>query len=151
EEALRANEQNSRQMVDSIPGLVAVFTPDGDFEFVNRQVVEFFGSTLDDLKAKREGSHDRLHPEDFLRVADLCNQSSASGDPFEFKGRCRRFDGLYRWFQSRGFPLRDPNGRILRWYNLLIDIDERKHAEDALRQSESRLSEAERELRLTLD
>src|SRR5262249_26063659 len=126
EEALRAHEQNSRQMVDSIPGLVAVFTPDGDFEFVNRQVVEFFGSTLDDLKAKRGVSRDRLHPEDFPRVTELFKQSIASGDPFEFEVRCRRFDGVYRWFQSRGFPLRDPNGRILRWYNLLIDIDERK-------------------------
>jgi PAS domain S-box-containing protein len=151
EEALRDSEQNSRLIVDSIPGLVAVFTPDGDFDLVNRQVVEYFGRTLDDLKTRRWTSRDGLHPDDFARVRPLFKQSMESGEPFEFEVRCRRFDGLYRWFQSRGFPLRDANGRIVRWYNLLIDIDERKCAEDALRQSEARLLEAERELRVTLD
>ena len=53
--------------------------------------------------------------------------------------RARRFDGVYRWFQSRGFPLRDTNGHIVRWYNLLIDIDERKRAEEALAASERNL------------
>ena len=62
--------------------------------------------------------------------------SIASGDPFEIELRARRFDGVYRWFQSRGLPLRDTNGDIVRWYNLLIDIDERKRAEEALRESE---------------
>jgi PAS domain S-box-containing protein len=151
EEALRDSEQNSRLIVDSIPGLVAVFTPSGDFDLVNRQVVEYFGRTLDDLKAKRWTSRDGLHPDDFVRVRALFKQSMESGEPFEFEVRCLRFDGVYRWFQSRGFSLRDANGRIVRWYNLLIDIDERKHAEDALRQSEARLTEAERELRVTLD
>ena len=61
-----------------------------------------------------------------------------SGEPFEFEVRARRFDGVYRWFQSRGFPLRDTNGQIVRWYNLLIDIDERKRAEQELRRSEAR-------------
>jgi PAS domain-containing protein len=42
-----------------------------------------------------------------------------TGSPYEFKHRIRRFDGEYRWFQSRGLPLRDTDGRILRWYNLL--------------------------------
>ena len=58
--------------------------------------------------------------------------------------RARRFDGVYRWFESRGFPLRDTNGHIVRWYNLLIDIDERKRAEEALAASE-------RNLKLTID
>src|SRR6185436_14118819 len=54
-----------------------------------------------------------------------------------------RFDGVYRWFQSRGLPLRDPNGDIVRWYNLLIDIDERKRAEQELRRSEAFLAQAQ--------
>ncbi len=62
-----------------------------------------------------------------------------SGDPFDFEVRARRFDGVYRWFQSRGFPLRDANGHIVRWYNLLIDIDERKRAEQLLGASERNL------------
>jgi PAS domain S-box-containing protein len=151
EQAVRESEYKSRLMMDSIPGLVAVFTPDGEFELVNRQIVEYFGRTLEDIKLKRWGARDGVHPEDHPRVTEVFKQSIASGNPFEFELRCRRSDGVYRWFQSRGFPLRDSNGRILRWYNLLIDIDERKRAEEVVRQSEARLSEAERELRVTLD
>src|SRR5437016_8403685 len=56
----------------------------------------------------------------------------ASGDPYEIEERIRRFDEVYRWFQVRGLPLRDSNGRIVRWYVLLTDIDDRKRAEAQL-------------------
>ena len=136
EDALRESERESRLIVDSIPGLVAAFTPGGEVEFVNRQILEYFGKTLEELK--RWGTGGTTHPEDLPRVVELFTQSIASGDPFEFEVRARRFDGVYRWFQSRGFPLRDTNGHIVRWYNLLIDIDERKRAEQELRRSEAR-------------
>ena len=136
EDALRESERESRLIVDSIPGLVAAFTPGGEVEFVNRQILEYFGKTLEELK--RWGTGGTTHPEDLPRVVELFTQSIASGEPFEFEVRARRFDGVYRWFQSRGFPLRDTNGQIVRWYNLLIDIDERKRAEEELRRSEAR-------------
>ncbi len=142
EDALRESERESRLIVDSIPGLIAAFTPGGEVEFVNRQILEYFGSTVEDLK--RWGTGSTTHPEDLPRAVELFTQAVASGDPFEFEVRARRFDGVYRWFQSRGFPLRDANGHIVRWYNLLIDIDERKRAEEALRESE-------RESRLIVD
>ena len=142
EDALRESEHESRLIVDSIPGLIAVFTPGGEVEFVNRQILEYFGRTVEDLK--RWGTGSTTHPEDLPRAVELFTQAVASGDPFEFEVRARRFDGVYRWFQSRGFPLRDTNGHIVRWYNLLIDIDERKRAEEALRESE-------RESRLIVD
>ena len=129
-EALRESERESRLIVDCIPGLVAVFTPDGEVEFVNRQVLEFYGRTLEELK--HWGTGGTTHPEDLPRVVEQFRHSMASGDPFEFEVRTLRFDGVYRWFQSRGFPLRDTNGHIVRWYNLLIDIDERKRAEELL-------------------
>ena len=141
EDALRESERGSRLIVDTIPGLVAVFTPAGELEFVNRPVLEYFGRTLDELR--RWGTGGTTHPEDLPRVVELFTQSIVSGDPFEFEVRARRFDGVYRWFQSRGFPLRDPNGQIVRWYNLLIDIDERKRAEEELRRSEAFLAEGQ--------
>jgi PAS domain S-box-containing protein len=137
EEALRESERDSRLIVDSIPGLVAVFTPGGEVEFVNRQVLEYFGRTFEELK--RWGTGYTTHPEDNPRVVELFTNSIASGEPFELELRARRFDGVYRWIQSRGFPLRDTNGHIVRWYNLMIDIDERKRAEDALAASERNL------------
>jgi PAS domain S-box-containing protein len=66
-------------------------------------------------------------------VFERFTHSIESGEPFEFEVRARRHDGVYRWFSVRGFPLRDARGRIVRWYNLLIDIDERKRAEDTAR------------------
>ena len=126
----------SRLIVDSIPGLVAVFTAGGELEFVNRPILDYFGKTLEELQ--HWGTADTTHPEDLPRVIELFSQSIASGHPFEFEVRARRFDGVYRWFQSRGLPLRDTNGHIVRWYNLLIDIDERKRAEQELRRSEAR-------------
>ncbi|HET9384213.1 MAG TPA: PAS domain-containing protein, partial [Gemmatimonadales bacterium] len=137
EDALRESERESRLIVDSIPGFIAAFTPGGEVEFVNRPILEYFDRTIEELK--RWGTGGATHPEDLPRVVEHFTHSIASGDPFEFEVRTRRFDGVYRWFQSRGFPLRDMNGHIVRWYNLLIDIDERKRAEEALAASERNL------------
>ena len=130
EDALRESEHESRMIVDSIPGLVVALTPAGEVEFVNRQVFEYFGGTFERLK--RWQSTDMAHPEDLAHVVEIFTRSIESGVPYEFEVRARRYDGVYRWFQSRGFPLHDSYGHIVRWYNLLIDIDERKHAERQL-------------------
>jgi PAS domain S-box-containing protein len=134
EEALRERERASRLIVDSIPGLVATLTPAGEVEGVNNQVLAYCGRTLDELK--QWGSSDTVHPEDLPRVIEVITQSLGSGDPYEIEERIRRFDGVYRWFQVQGLPLRDSNGRIVRWHVLLTDIDARKRAEEALRKSE---------------
>jgi PAS domain S-box-containing protein len=130
EDALRESERESRLIVDSIPGLVVALTPVGEVEFVNRQVLEYFGRPFDKLKQWQTGN--MAHPEDLPRVLETFGHAIASGEPFEFEVRARRVDGAYRWFHSRGFPLRDTRGRIVRWYNLLIDIDERKRVETQL-------------------
>lgn len=137
EDALRESERELRLIVDSIPGLVAAFTSEGELEFVNRPILEYFGKTLEELK--RWGTDDTTHPEDNPRVVELFSRAIASGEPFEWESRARRFDGVYRWLQSRGYPLRNTDGNIVRWYNLLIDIDERKRAEEALAASERNL------------
>lgn len=137
EDALRESERESRLIVDSIPGLLAAFTPAGDLEFVNRQMLEYFGMTLEQLKDWGDGG--MTHPADHPCVVEHFARSIASGEPFEFEVRARRFDGVYRWFESRGSPLHDTSGMIVRWYNQLIDIDERKRAEEALAASERNL------------
>jgi transcriptional regulator with GAF, ATPase, and Fis domain len=67
-----------------------------------------------------------------------------SGQAYDVEHRLRRADGAYRWFQARGLPQRDAQGRIVRWYNLLTDIDERKKAEEELHRSRAYLTEAQR-------
>ena len=142
EEALAASEHNLRLIVDSIPGLVSLLTPSGEVELVNPQLVEYCGRTLEELRLW--GTSDTVHAEDLPRVVQLFAQSITSGNPYDFETRLRRFDGIYRWFQVRGLPVRDANGRILRWCSLLTDIDERKRAEDALKRSEAFLAEGQR-------
>ena len=135
-------EDATRLVVDSIPGLVALLTPGGEVHFANRQILEYTGQTLEELNGW--GTNGTVHPEDLAHVADVFTRSIGSGSPYEIVQRLRRSDGVYRWFQNSGFPLRDASGRILRWCVLLTDIDERKRAEDALRESE-------RESRLIVD
>jgi hypothetical protein len=137
EEVVRESEQYLRLIADSIPGLIATLTPRGKVEFVNRQILDYFGRTLEELKDWE--TSDTIHSEDLPRVVQLFSQSVVSGDPFVFEARARRSDGVYRWFQFRGLPLQDPRGDIVRWYNLLIDIDERRRAEEALAASGRKL------------
>ena len=125
------------RILDSIPGLVALLTSTGDVDVVNRQVLEYFGQTLEELK--QWGTNDTIHSEDLPHVIDVFTRSIASGSPYEISQRFRRSDGVYRWFQNSGFPLRDANGHIVRWCVLLTDIDERTRAVDALRASERNL------------
>jgi PAS domain S-box-containing protein len=140
EDALRASEQDFRLIVDSVPGLVWTMTADGEVELVNQQILGYFGTTLDEMKEWTLF----LHPDDRARVMAYWRGTTESGQAYDVEHRLRRADGAYRWFQARGLPHRDAQGRIVRWYNLLTDIDERKRAEDALRRSEAYLSEAQR-------
>jgi formate hydrogenlyase transcriptional activator len=136
------SEESFRLIVETIPGLVAVMTPTGAVEHVNRRVLEYFGRSLDELK--QWGTSDAVHPTDLPLVSAAWQHAVETGEPYEFEHRIRRFDGEYRWFQSRGLPLRDGDGRIVRWYNLLTDVHARRETEDRLRRSEADLLEAQR-------
>jgi PAS domain S-box-containing protein len=131
---LRESDRNSRLLIDNIPGLVALLTARGEVEFANRQILEYTGRTLEELK--QWGTDDTVHPEDLPQVIQTFTQSIGSGSPYEIVQRLRRSDGAYLWFQNNGFPLRDVSGRIVRWCVLLTDIDERKRAEEGLRARE---------------
>jgi PAS domain S-box-containing protein len=138
EDAIRAREDRFRSIVDEIPALITLMTPTGDLEFVNRQVVDYFGAPLEQLQGWPTG--DTFHPDDRAGVRAAWRRSVETGQAFDFEGRRRRADGAHRWFQVRGFPLRDAAGRILVWYLLHTDIDDRKRTE-ALLAGEKRLLE----------
>jgi PAS domain S-box-containing protein len=141
EAKLRENEQSLRLIVDGIAGIVAILAPTGEAEFVNNQALEYFGKTVEELKAW--GTSDVVHPEDLPQAAAAWKHSVETGAPYDVDHRLRRADGAYLWFHSRSLALQDANGRIVRWYNLLTDIDERKRAEEKLRRSEAFLAEAQ--------
>ena len=82
-----------------------------------------------------------LHADDVSRTSQICGviRVESTGDSFEVECRVRRADGTYRWLEVRGNPLRDADGRIVRWYNLASDIEARKRIEEVLVASESSL------------
>ncbi len=130
EDCLRSNEQSLRLIVDSIPGFVATLSAGGEIELVNRQLLEYFGTTTEELK--NWATSDMIHPDDLPRMSEAWKRAIETGQPLELENRSRRADGVYRWFQVRWLPQRDADGRIVRWYSLGTDIDERKRAEDGL-------------------
>ena len=143
EEALRESEHESRLIVDSIPGLIAVLGASGELERLNQPTLDYLGKSLDE--ARQWAVDDTIHPDDRPAYLKAFERSFAAGDPFEIEAvRTRRFDGVYRWLNMRGLPLRDRQGHIARWYFLMTEIDDRKRAEEALRQAQGDLARINR-------
>src|SRR5499427_1006277 len=134
EQILRARELSWRQIVDNIPGLVATTNAMGEVEFLNRQTLEYFGKTNEELK--NWALIGAVHPDDLPRVIEVRKKSIEAGQSYDVEHRCRRADGVYRWFQVRGLPVRDAENKVTAWYLLLTDIDDRKRAEEDLRRRE---------------
>ena len=130
EESLREREHNLRLMVDSIPGLVCTMSATGELQLFNRQILEYFGKTPEELGSW--ATSDVIHPDDLPGVIAAFKSSIETGHPYDYENRCRRADGVYRWFQVRALPVRDTEGRVISWYCLFTDIDKRKQAEDRL-------------------
>src|SRR5215472_7573924 len=138
EEILRAREESWQQIVNNIPGLVARMGATGEVEFLNRQTLEYFGKSTDDLKNWALG--DAVHPDDLPGIIQARIKSLEEGTIYDVEHRCLRADGVYRWFQVRGIPVRNAEDTITGWYLLLTDIDDLKKAEETLRSSERNLN-----------
>ena len=132
--ALRASELSLRHIIDDIPGLVSTLGPNGEPQLVNRQILQYFGKTLDDLKNWQLS--DAIHPDDLPRIIDLHVQAIKRGISFGGEYRLRRVDGVYRWFQFRAEHVRDAAAGVSGWLVLATDIHDRKQAEEALLASE---------------
>jgi PAS domain S-box-containing protein len=129
-------------VVETIPALVWRAGPEGMVEFVNKRVLEYFGAPLDEIIGS--GWMEKVHPDDVAFKGSTWLRNLESGNPHDAVCRMRGADGRYRWFEVRGEPLRASDGTVLSWYGVLIDIDDRRQAEDRLRRSEAHLAEAQR-------
>jgi len=132
EERLRQDEQELRRIIDAIPQTTVVLGPDGRNLYANQAVLDYTGFTLEEVMAADFRAR-VFHPDDVARLHDDRQQALARGLPFENEQRARRHDGQYRWFLIQYNPLRDDQGRILRWYATGTDIDERQQAEERMR------------------
>jgi len=133
EEALRRSEKELRDVIEAIPTCAWTARPDGHVEFVNRQWREYSGLSAADSSGS--GWQTAVHPEDLDGHAANWLNSLSTGMPLEGEVRQRRAaDGQYRWFMVRAVPLRDDQGKILKWYGISTDVDDRKRAEETLRE-----------------
>ncbi|MEY2518719.1 MAG: hypothetical protein QOF24_478 [Verrucomicrobiota bacterium] len=127
-------EEHARVLIDAIPHQIWSGPADGTLDYCNARWRSYMGIGLKDLQG--DGWQTMLHPHDRERVLKAWRDSVANGKLYHQEERHRGADGKYRWFLSLAVPLRDAEGRIVRWYGTNTDIEERKEAEGALRKSE---------------
>jgi PAS domain S-box-containing protein len=136
EEKLRESEQRWRGLTEALPQLVWSATPDGACDYFSTQWTEHTGVSEADLLGWRWLL--TLHPDDREPTRRLWTDSVAGRQPYDVEYRIRRRDGEYRWFKTRGTPIRDTEGKIVKWFGTCTDITDLRQTQEALRASEAR-------------
>jgi formate hydrogenlyase transcriptional activator len=141
EDRIRQDERELRLLVDLIPQFVGELGLDGTIRYINRAALEYLGRTFDELTQTGDHRAKMYHPDDLVAVRNAVERALSQGVSCELEARIRRHDGLYRWFLIHYEPLRDELGEILRWYGTACDINDRKLAEDRIREENLALRE----------
>ncbi|HEY6768243.1 MAG TPA: sigma-54-dependent Fis family transcriptional regulator, partial [Candidatus Sulfotelmatobacter sp.] len=139
EERVRGQEAELKQMLDFAPQLIAVYGPNRERLYANRTALDYLGMSLDEWRHKSFAAS--AHPDDSEQLKTYTDRALSSGAADELELRLRKRDGSYRWFLARFNPLRDEQGRIIRWYYTGTDIEDRKQDEDRLRRENVALRE----------
>jgi PAS domain S-box-containing protein len=132
---IKKSEDRLRLVVNTIPTLVWRAGPEGIPDFLNQPALDYTGLSLDQVET---GWPRAFHPDDKKGMLVKWSAIRESGVRGGLEARLRRFDGEYRWFLFEAEPLRDESGNIVKWYGSSTDIEDRKRAEVALRESEQR-------------
>jgi PAS domain S-box-containing protein len=136
EEALRESEHRWRSLTEALPQLVWTATPDGACDYFSTQWTQHTGVPESDLLGWRW--LEVLHPDDREPTRHHWKDSVAGRGPYDVEYRVRRSDGVYRWFKTRGVPIRGGGGDIVKWFGTCTDFTDFRQAEEALRESERR-------------
>ena len=149
DEPLRRGEERWRRLVEALPQLVWSATPDGACDYFSAQWTQYTGVAESELLGWRW--MDVLHPDDRHSTRRVWTDSVAERHAYDVEYRVRRRDGVYRWFKTRGVPIRDSKGGIVNWFGSCTDITDAKHTEEALRHArlelEKKVAERTTELR----
>ncbi len=147
QEALRESERSLWQIVETLPAMIDCAAPDGEPVYRNPQLRDFLGYKLEDLdgtgKSRLAGTLDAgVHPDEVDGVKENYAHSLATGEPYARRHRLRRFDGEYRWVETRAAPMRNAEGAIVQWNVICLDIDGEVRAQEELRQAQESLARA---------
>jgi len=143
---VRREEKRLRGVIEGIPTMAFSVHPDGSLDLVNQRWLDYTGLSATAMADERSWKAG-IHPADLETHFNKWRTAFASGEPFENEARHRSSTGEFRWFLVRAVPLRDKQGKILKWYGVLTDIEERKRAEDErerLRRFEAELAHTNR-------
>jgi PAS domain S-box-containing protein len=138
---IKKSEDRLRLVIDTIPTLVWRAGPEGVPDFLNQPALDYTGIALDQAATAWPRA---FHPDDKKGMLQKWSAIRESGRRGGLEARLRCFDGEYRWFLFQAEPLRDESGSIVKWYGSATDIEDRKQTENALRQSEAYLAQAQR-------
>jgi formate hydrogenlyase transcriptional activator len=139
-DGLKKSEAQLRTIINAIPGSITVLGTDGRTLYANQTVLDYTGLTMDEVLSPEYRGR-IFHPDDVERVRESRLKALSEGVPFELELRALRKDGQYRWFWINYSPLRDEQGRILRWYATGTDIDDRKRVEERIQNENLALRE----------
>lgn len=134
----RELEHTLKTIIDTVPALIWRTTEGGEVDFLNRRCIEFHGQSVEEHASG--GWRYSIHPDERDLTVQGWQHSIETHRPFDITHRFRRKDGEYRWMRVCAEPLFDQDGRVLNWYGTHTDVHEQKEAEQALRESERRMS-----------
>ena len=134
---LADSEARLQTIIDMVPSFLWTSLPDGSKEYLNKRWYDYTGLSLEE--GEGWGWKVVVHPEDLDRLVREWLAILAARKPGELETRIRRYDGVYRWFLIRVVPLLDGLGNVVKWFGSNTDIEDRKLAEEKLRQDEREL------------
>ncbi|AFY34690.1 PAS domain S-box protein [Calothrix sp. PCC 7507] len=124
EATLRQSEERYRYLAESIPQLVWTADTNGRMTDVNQRWSEFTGLTL--AQAQSEGWQAIVHPDDLPLLTQNWATAQQAGTHYQAEGRMRRADGTYHWHLHQAVPLKNPQGRVIKWFGTATDIEDQK-------------------------
>jgi PAS domain S-box-containing protein len=143
-QALGESEQRFHSLADSMPQLVWTALPDGTVDYYNKRYLEY--RQIKQLEGAVWEWAPVLHPDDADATVEAWQHSVTTGQVYQIEHRVRMADGSYRWHLSRGIPVFDEQGNIIRWFGTATDIHEQKMTEEKLTTYAERLERSNREL-----
>ncbi len=140
DEALVASDEKFHQLADNITDAFWIRSSDmSEVLYVSPAFEQIWGRSVSELYSNPGGWIDFLHPDDRKWVGRAFDELKGKKTTLEVEYRILRAEGEIRWIRTRAFPVNDNSGRLIRYAGIVTDITEQKRADEALRESESRL------------
>src|SRR6516164_10042103 len=125
-----AREQQFRTLANSIPQLAWMADKEGYIFWYNDRWYDYTGTTLEEMQGW--GWRNVHHPDEVERVVERIKTAFNTGDPWEDTFPLRSKNGEYRWFLSRALPIKDEEGKVVRWFGTNTDVTEQREMEQIL-------------------